>query len=112
MSAIAIGSVFMMIGGIVVGVNNFESIPLMIGLVVILVGITFQMYGINKIELTISDMREEYIDLFNHSDEWSTSYDHPEIVKPEDIQGSESIDHMSSCKHIDRIDTLNGSENN
>lgn len=100
MSAIAIGSVFMTIGGIIVGVNNMASIPLMIGLVIILVGVTFQMFGINKIELTMSDMREEYIDLFNHSDEWSTSYDHPEMFK--DIED----------KSVEKIDTLNGKENN
>ncbi len=86
--------------------------PLVLGLALTFVGVMVQLYGEAKVENRLADMREEYIDLFNHSDEWSTSYDHPEIVKPEDIQGSESIDHMSSCKHIDRIDTLNGSENN
>ena len=48
----------------------------------------------------MSDMREEYIDLFNHSDEYSFSYDHPEMFQ--DVP----------AKSVEKIDTLNGSENN
>lgn len=99
MSGIMVGSALLTISGVIAGVWHASNIALMIGVTVAVLGIVFQMYGINKIELMMSDMREEYIDLFNHSDEWSTSYDHPELFKD------------AAEKSVEKIDTLNGKEN-
>lgn len=99
MSAIMFGSVLLTISGVIAGVWHAYEIAIMIGVFIAVLGIIFQMFGINKIELEMSDMREEYIDLFNHSDEYSFSYDHPEMFK--------DVPHKS----VEKIDTLNGSEN-